>query len=39
MSNDIQSKASTPGNAEYFNQRNEAQFLESQSIFKKDFNL
>jgi hypothetical protein len=39
MSNDIQPKASTPGNAEYFDQWNEAQFLESQSILKQDFNL
>jgi hypothetical protein len=39
MSNHIHPKASTPGNAEYFNQRNGAQFLKSHPILKKDFYL
>jgi len=39
VSNHIHPKASTQGNAEYFKQRNEAHFLESHSILKKDFNL
>jgi hypothetical protein len=39
MSNHINPKANTPGNAEYFNQMNEVHFLESHPILQKDFNL